>query len=79
MSRVRGSTRRATRSGALLAGGCVNSAGGSCLWHVVGFERALKEWALTGSWNGRRIAQETASGILIAALGALEAHYGGAA
>ena len=63
---------------ALLAVGGLNSAGGSCLWHVIGFERALKEWALTEGWNGRRITQETASGIVIAALGALEAHFNGA-
>jgi hypothetical protein len=51
------------------------SPGGSCLWHVVGWERSIKEWALEQGWNGRRISQEAASGILVAALGALEAHY----
>jgi hypothetical protein len=38
--------------------------------------RSLKEWALEQGWNGRRVSQEAASGILIAALGALEAHFG---
>ncbi|MBV9861901.1 MAG: hypothetical protein JO267_07110 [Alphaproteobacteria bacterium] len=52
--------------------GGIASPGGSCLWHVLGWERSLKEWALEQGWNGRRVSQETASGILIAALGALE-------
>ena len=42
----------------------------------VGWERSLKEWAIEQGWNGRRVSQEAASGILIAALGALEAHFG---
>jgi hypothetical protein len=61
---------------AVLAVGGLGSPGGSCLWHVVGWERSLKEWALQQGWSGRRVSQEAASGILIAALGALEAHYG---
>jgi hypothetical protein len=60
---------------AILAVGGLGSAGGSCLWHVLGWERSLKEWALEQGWSGRRVSQETASGILIAALGALEAHF----
>ncbi len=60
---------------AVLAVGGLGSPGGSCLWHVVGWERSLKEWALQQGWSGRRVSQEAASGILIAALGALEAHY----
>jgi hypothetical protein len=60
---------------AILAIGGLGSAGGSCLWHVVGWERSLKEWALEQGWSGRRVSQEAASGILIAALGALEGHF----
>jgi hypothetical protein len=60
---------------AIMAVGGLGSAGGSCLWHVLGWERSLKEWALEQGWNGRRVSQETASGILIAALGALESHF----
>jgi hypothetical protein len=60
---------------AVLALGGLGSPGGSCLWHVVGWERSLKDWALQQGWSGRRVSQEAASGILIAALGALEAHY----
>jgi hypothetical protein len=62
---------------AILAAGGLGSAGGSCLWHVLGWERTLKEWALEQGWNGRRVSQEAASGILIAALGALEAFLKG--
>jgi len=61
---------------AVLALGGLTSPAGSCLWHVVGWEQSLKEWALGQGWSGRRVSQETASGILIAALGALEAHFG---
>jgi hypothetical protein len=60
---------------AVLAVGGLNSAGGSCVWHVLGMEQSLKEWALEQGWNGRRVTQETASGILIAALGTLEAYF----
>jgi len=61
--------------GAVCAIGGLASAGGACLWHVVGLESSLKEWALEQGWAGRRVSQEAASGILVAALGALEAHY----
>ena len=60
---------------AIVAVGGPRSPGGSCLWHVIGWERSIKGWALEQGWNGRRISQEAASGILISALGALEAHY----
>lgn len=59
---------------AIRAVGGIASPAGSCLWHVVGWERSLKEWALEQGWSGRRVSQEAASGILVAALGALEAH-----
>lgn len=62
---------------AIVALGGLRSPGGSCVWHVVGWERSIKEWALEQGWNGKRVSQEAASGILIAALGALEAHYQG--
>jgi hypothetical protein len=56
--------------------GGLGSPAGSCLWHVVGWELSVKQWALTQGWSGRRVSQEAASGILIAALGALEVHFG---
>ncbi|HEV2099440.1 MAG TPA: DUF6456 domain-containing protein [Stellaceae bacterium] len=60
---------------ALTAVGGIGSAGGSCLWHVVGGELSLKEWALSTGWSGRRVSQEAASGILISALGTLAQHF----
>jgi hypothetical protein len=63
---------------AIQAVGGIASPAGSCLWHVVGWECSVKEWALGQGWSGRRVSQEAASGILIAALGALEAHLAGA-
>ena len=66
--------REVMRRAILVVGG-PGSAGGSCLWHVLGWQRSLKEWALEQGWSGRRVSQEVASGILIGALGALEAHF----
>src|SRR5579864_2024293 len=62
---------------AIQAVGGLGSPAGSCLWHVLGWERSLKEWALQQGWSGRRVSQEAASGILVATLGALESHFGG--
>jgi len=61
---------------AIQAAGGLGSPAGSCLWHVLGWECSVKQWALEQGWSGRRVSQEAASGILIAALGALEAHFG---
>lgn len=60
---------------AILSVGGLSSAGGSCIWHVIGWEQSIKAWATEQGWSGRRVSQEAASGILIAALGTLEAHY----
>ena len=57
----------------ILAVGGLATPVGSVLWHVVGWERSLKEWALERGWAGRTVSQEAASGILVAALGILEA------
>ncbi|HZT90376.1 MAG TPA: DUF6456 domain-containing protein [Stellaceae bacterium] len=65
---------RASVWAAIRAVGGIASPAGSCLWHVLGWECSLKEWAMEQGWSGRRVSQETASGILIAALGALEAY-----
>jgi hypothetical protein len=62
---------------AIQAVGGIGSPAGSCLWHVLGWERSLKEWALERGWSGRYVSQEAASGILVAALGALDAHFAG--
>jgi len=64
---ARNNTSRALRA--------VGMVGESVLWHVVGLEETIKAWALEQGWNGRRVTEEAASGILISALGALVRHY----
>ena len=56
-----------------------SSPAGSCVWHVVGCELSIREWAIRHGWNGRRIGHSQAQGILVAALGILAKHYGLAA
>lgn len=56
--------------------GGIASPAGSCVWHVLGAEATLKDWALSQGWCGRPLSQETASGILVGALGVLQAHFG---
>jgi hypothetical protein len=56
--------------------GGMHSPAGSCIWHVVGAAATLKDWALHQGWNGRALSQETASGILVGALGVLQAYFG---
>ena len=61
---------------ALTALGGIASPAGSCVWHVIGCEWTMREWALREGWGGRPLSPETAAGILIGALGVLQAHYG---
>ena len=56
--------------------GGISSPAGSCVWHVVGLQRSLREWAMRQGWGGRPVRQEQAQGILVAALGMLAAHLG---
>lgn len=56
-------------------GGMDSPAGGS-LWHVVGLECSIREWALQQGWNGRPLIPAHAQGILVSALGTLVEHYG---
>jgi hypothetical protein len=56
---------------ALEALGGISSPAGSCIWHVVGLQRSVREWAMQQGWGGRRVRQEQAQGILVAALGVL--------
>jgi hypothetical protein len=56
--------------------GGITSPAGSCVWHVVGLQRSVREWALRQGWGGRSVRQEQAQGVVIAALGMLAAHYG---
>jgi hypothetical protein len=61
---------------ALEALGGISSPAGSCVWHVVGLQRSVREWAMRQGWGGRPVRQEQAQGILVAALGMLAAHVG---
>lgn len=61
---------------ALDALGGHGSPAGACVWHVVGMQASLREWALRQGWGGRPVRQESAQGILVAALGVLAKHYG---
>jgi hypothetical protein len=62
--------------GALDALGGLGSPAGSCVWHVVGLQRSIREWAMRQGWGGRSVRVEQAQGILVAALGVLAGHYG---
>jgi hypothetical protein len=61
---------------AMQALGGISSPAGSCVWHVVGLQRSVREWAIRQGWGGRPVRQEQAQGILVAALGMLAAHFG---
>ena len=39
-------------------------------------QTSIREWALRQGWGGRPVRQESAQGILVAALGVLAKHYG---
>jgi hypothetical protein len=67
--------RRRVHEGMQALGG-ISSPAGSCVWHVVGLQRSVREWAMRQGWGGRPVRQEQAQGILVAALGMLAAHFG---
>ena len=56
--------------------GGADTACGSCLWHVVGMECSVREWAGRQGWGGRSIHHVQGQGILVAALNVLAVHYG---
>jgi hypothetical protein len=56
---------------ALDALGGLNGPAGSAAWHILGCGCSVRDWALRQGWAGRRMRQEQAAGILIAALGVL--------
>lgn len=56
--------------------GGADSPAGSCVWHVVGCELSMREWAARQGWGGRPVGHTQAQGILVAALGMLAKHYG---
>ena len=47
---------------ALDALGGHGSPAGSCVWHVVGMQTSIREWALRQGWGGRPVRQESAQG-----------------
>jgi hypothetical protein len=60
---------------AMQALGGISSPAGSCVWHVVGLQRSVREWAIRQGWNGRPVRQEQAMGILVAALGVISGSF----
>ena len=67
--------RRRVAEALSLFGG-TDTACGSCLWHVVGMECSVREWAGRQGWGGRPINHVQGQGILVAALSVLAVHYG---
>ena len=66
--------RRVAEAMALFGG--PDSACGSCLWHVVGLECSVRDWAGRQGWGGRPIHHVQGQGILVAALNVLAVQYG---
>ena len=56
--------------------GGLGSPAGSCVWHVVGLQRSIREWSMRQGWGGKSIGEKQAHGILVAALGVLAGYYG---
>lgn len=55
--------------------GGIDSIGGTCVWHVVGEEMSIREWAMRQGWRNRPVHHVTAQGVLVASLGVLVGHY----
>jgi hypothetical protein len=60
----------------MMALGGYDSAAGSVIWHVVGLEHSVREWAQRQGWGGRSVGHAQAQGMLVAALGMLAVLYG---
>lgn len=52
------------------------SPGGACVWHVVGLEQSITEWARQSGWGGKAIGHAQGQGVLVSALGVLAGYYG---
>jgi hypothetical protein len=72
--RVEAARHRVAKAMAALGG--QNSPAGSCVWHVIGCETSIREWAARCGWGGRPMTHARAQGVLVAALGVLARHYG---
>jgi hypothetical protein len=46
---------------ALEAVGGIASPAGSCVWHILGCDWTIKDWALRQGWGGRPLSQEQAA------------------
>ena len=68
-------TAREQIAHAMTALGGFESAAGSCVWHVIGLECSVREWALRQGWGGRIVPASQAQGMLVAALSVLAGHY----
>lgn len=66
---------RAKVVAAMEALGGADNAAGSCIWHVVGLECSVREWAMRQGWGGRSVPASQAQGMLVAALAVLAGHY----
>jgi hypothetical protein len=60
----------------VVAVGGLDSHGGSCLWHVIGLEKPLKQWCVEQGLRDKPITPHEAVGALKTVLGILEKHYG---
>ena len=56
--------------------GGIQTAPGSCAWHVLGCETTLETWAMAISSSGRRMSRGMASGILLSDLQILRGYFG---
>ena len=56
--------------------GGLGGAAGSCVWHVIGLELSVREWAMRQGWRGRPLAPAVAQGMLAATLSVLAGHFG---
>ena len=72
--RVVWARRRLDEALAVLGG--IHSPGGCAVWYVAGLGQSVREWSALEGWNGRRLNQYEAKGILVSALGVLAVHYG---
>ena len=61
-------------AGAIDALGGLGSPAGGCVWHVVGLQCSIREWAMRQGWGGKPIGEKQALGILVVALGMLVHH-----
>jgi hypothetical protein len=60
---------------ALDALGGIHSPCGCACWFILGCGMSVQQWATREGWNGRPIRHETATIVLVGALGVLESHF----